>query len=105
MLDINRIISPPREGEPAGTALAMTAASKQFGAADAEIKSNLLRTQRSKVLHLQLRVGQYIATRATLTVRDFFLAYFYPSGPFTCISSKTSPDFFLCWLWLTLVPV
>ena len=28
-----------------------------------------------------------------LTARDFFLAYFYPSDPFTCIFSKTSPDF------------
>ena len=28
-----------------------------------------------------------------LTARDFFLAYFCPSGPFTCIFSKTSPDF------------
>ena len=34
-----------------------------------------------------------------------FLAYFYPSSPFTCIFSKTSPNFFLCWLWLTPVPV
>ena len=46
-----------------------------------------------------------MAIRATLTARDFFLAYFYPSSPFTRIFSKTSPDFFLCWLWLTLVPV
>ena len=41
-------------------------------------------------------VGQYIATHATLTARDFFPAKFYPPGPFTCIFSKTSPDFFLC---------
>ena len=27
------------------------------------------------------------------------------SSPFTCIFSKTSPNFFLRWLWLTLVPV
>ena len=40
-------------------------------------------------------VGQYIAIHATLTAMDFFLAYFYPSGPFTCIFSKTSSDFFL----------
>ena len=32
---------------------------------------------------------------AMLTARDFFLAYLYPSGPFTCIFSKTSPEFFL----------
>ena len=42
-----------------------------------------------------------MAKHATLTARDFFLAYFYTSGPFTCIFSKTSPDFSLCWLWLT----
>ena len=39
-------------------------------------------------------VGKYIALHTTLTARDFFLACFYPSGPFTCISSITSPDFF-----------
>ena len=31
---------------------------------------------------------------ATLTARDFFLVCFYPSGTFTCMFSKTSPDFF-----------
>ena len=36
----------------------------------------------------------YLDIHATLTARDFFLAYFYPSGPFTCIFSKTSPNFF-----------
>ena len=34
-----------------------------------------------------------------------FLPHFYPSSPFTCVFSKTSPDFFLRWLWLTPVPV
>ena len=57
------------------------------------------------VLPLKRRVGQYIAMHAMLTARDFFLPYFFPSGPFTCIFSKTSPDFFPCWLLLTLVPV
>ena len=46
------------------------------------------------VLPLKPGVGQYIAIHAMLTARDFFLAYFYSSGPFTCIFSKTSPDFF-----------
>ena len=46
-------------------------------------------------------VGQYIAIHATLTAKDFFLAYFYPSGPFTCIFSKTSPDFFCVGCGLT----
>ena len=70
-----------------------------------KLKSHLLRTQSSKVLILKPGVGPYMAIYATHTARDFFLAYFYPSGPFTCIFSKTSPDFSLCWLWLTLVPV
>ena len=38
-----------------------------------------LRTHSSKVLPLKPGVGQYIAMHATLTVRDFFLANFYPS--------------------------
>ena len=63
------------------------------------------RTQSLNVLPLKPGVGQYIAIHATLTARNFFLAYFYSSGPFTCIFSKTSPDIFLCWLWPTPVPV
>ena len=66
-----------------------------------KLKSHLVRTQSLNVLPLKPGVGQYIAMHATLTARDFFLVYFYTSGPFTCIFSKTSPDFSLCWLWLT----
>ena len=66
-----------------------------------KLKSHLLRTQSLNVLPLKPGVGQYIVIHATLTARDFFLAYFYTSGPFTCIFSKTAPDFSLCWLWLT----
>ena len=66
-----------------------------------KLKSHLMRTQSLNVLPLKPGVGQYIAIHATLTARDFFLAYFYTSGPFTCIFSKTSPKFPLCWLWLT----
>ena len=66
-----------------------------------KLKSHLVRTQSLNVLPLKPGVGQYIAMHATLTARDFFLAYFYTSSPFTCIFSKTSPDFSLCWLWLT----
>ena len=58
-----------------------------------KLKSHLVRTQSLNVLPLKPGVGQYIAIYATLTARDFFLAYFYPPGPFTCIFSKTSPDF------------
>ena len=50
-----------------------------------KLKSHLVRTQSLNVLPLKPGVGQYVAIHATLTVRDFFLAYFYPSGPFTCI--------------------
>ena len=53
----------------------------QWGAADADI-------------NVQPRVGQYIAIHGTLTAWDFFLTYFYPSGPFTCIFSQIYPDFF-----------
>ena len=72
-----------------------------------KLKSHLVRTQGLNVLPLKPGVGQHMAIHATLTIRDFFHAYFYPSGPFTCIFSKTSPPrfFFLCWLWLTPVPV
>ena len=66
-----------------------------------KLKSHLVRTQSLNVLPLKPGVGLYIAIHATLTARDFFLAYFYTSGPFTCIFSKTSPIFPLCWLWLT----
>ena len=60
-------------------------------------KSHLVSTQSLNVLPFKPWVGQYIAIHATLTAREFFLPYFYPSSPFTCIFSKTSPNFFLCW--------
>ena len=59
-----------------------------------KLKSHLLRTKSLKFLPLKPGVGQYIAMHATLPARDCFLDYFYPSSPFTCIFSKTSPDFF-----------
>ena len=70
-----------------------------------KLKSHLVRTQSLNVLPLKLKhgVGQYIAIHAMLTVKDFFLAYFYLSSPFTCIFSKAI--FFLHWKWLTMVPV
>ena len=58
-----------------------------------KLKSHLVRTQSLNFLPFKPGVSQYIAIHATLTARDFFLAYFYLSGPFTCIFSKTSPDF------------
>ena len=55
--------------------------SPQWGAADAEIKVPSGENTELKVLPLKPGVGQYIAIHATLTARDFFLAYFYPPGP------------------------
>ena len=60
-----------------------------------KLKPHLVRTQNLNVFLLKPGVGQYIAMHATLTSGDFFLAYFYPSGPFTCIFPKTSPDLFV----------
>ena len=68
-----------------------------------KLKSHLLSTHSLKVLPLKPGVGQYIAIHAMLTVRDFFLANYYPSSPFTCIFSKTS--WVLPVLWLIPVPV
>ena len=58
-----------------------------------KLKSHLMRTQSLNILPLKPRVGQCLAIHATPTARDFFLPYFYPSCPFTCIFSKTSHDF------------
>ena len=58
-----------------------------------KLKSHLVRTQSLKVPPLKHGVGQYITIHATLTASDFFLTYFYPSGPFTCIFQKPVPIF------------
>ena len=52
-----------------------------------------LHTQSFKILPITPGVGQYIAIHTMLTVRDFFLANFYPSGPFTSIFPKPFPSF------------
>ena len=59
-----------------------------------KLKSHLPRIQSLKVLPLKTGKDQYLAIHATLIARDFFVADFYPSGPFTCIFLKTSPEFF-----------
>ena len=53
-----------------------------------KLNSHLVRTQSLNVVLLKPGVGQYIAIHATLPARDFFLAFFYHSGPFTYIFSK-----------------
>ena len=42
-------------------------------------------------------VGQHITIHVTLTARDFCVAYFYPSDPFTCIcfQNRSGCCFFL----------
>ena len=60
-----------------------------------KLKSHLVRTQSLNVLPFKPGVGQYIAIHATLTARNFFLAYFYPSSPFTCIFFQNLSRFFL----------
>ena len=58
-----------------------------------KLMSHLMRTQSLNGLPLKPGVGQYIAIHATLTARDLFPAYFYPSGPFTYIFPKPIPIF------------
>ena len=66
----------------------------QWGIADAEIKVPSDENTELKDSPFEAWT-KYIDMHATLTARDFFLANFYPSGPFTCIFSKISPEFFL----------
>ena len=68
--------------------------SRSGGLRTQKLKSHPLRAQSLKVLPLKPGIGQYIAMHATFTARDFFLANFYPSGPFTCIFfPKPLPSF------------
>ena len=66
----------------------------QWGAADEEIKVPSGENTELNVLPLKPGVGQYIAIHATLTARDFFLAYFYTSSQFTCIFFQILSRFF-----------
>ena len=50
-----------------------------------KLKTNLLRTQSSKISPFKPGAGTYIAMHATPVARDSFLANFYPYGPFTWI--------------------
>ena len=60
----------------------------QWGAPDAEIKVPSGENTELKRSPLKPGVGEYIAMHATFTARDFLPAYFYPSGPLTCIFPK-----------------
>ena len=66
----------------------------QWGAVDAEIKVPSDENTELKGSPFNAW-SRSIAMYAMPTAKDFFLANFYPSGPFTCIFSKTSPEFFV----------
>ena len=74
--------------------LGSVAANPQWGAADAEIKVPSGEIRSLNVPPLKPGVGKKKkAIHAALTARDFFVAYFYPSGPFTSIFPKPLPIF------------
>ena len=58
-----------------------------------KLKSHLVRIQSLNVLPLKPGIGQYIAIHATLTTTDFFLVYFYISGPLPAFFPKPLPIF------------
>ena len=60
-----------------------------WGSAEAEIKVPSVENTELKGSPFKVRRGQYVAIYATLTARDFFLANFYPSGPFAFIFFKS----------------
>ena len=68
----------------------------QWGAAFAEIKVSSGENTELKGSPFKTWSRSVYCHPCTFTARDFFLANFYPSGPFTCLFSKTSPEFFLC---------
>ena len=69
-----------------------------------KLKTYLLRTQSSKVLPVKPGAGRYIAMLATPTANDFFWLISTPRSIHLHLF-QNSPAFFLCWLWLTPVPV
>ena len=78
---------------------------QQWGAADAEIKVPSDENKELKCSPFKTQSRSVYSLTCQAYCQGFFLTYFYPSSSFTCICSKTSPNFFLCLLWLTLVPV
>ena len=71
-----------------------------------KLKSHLLRTRKLKVLPLKSGVGQCMTIHTTLTARDTsLLISTFPAHFSVLFFFYFSPEVFLCWLWLTLVPV
>ena len=82
-----------RDGRHLGQLLCPTARPRSGELRTQKLKSHPVKPKSLNFLPLKPGVDKYIAIHATLTARDFFLAYSYPSGPFTRIFSNTSPDF------------
>ena len=73
----------------------------QWGAADAEIKvpsGKNTELKRSPFKALRRSIHSHTCYAYC---QGFLPCLFLHFRPFTCIFSKTSPDFFLCWFWLT----
>ena len=79
--------------------------SPQWGTAYAKSKDQSVENPEIKGFPFKTWSRSVKAMHDTSTAKDFFLVNFYPPEPFTCIFSKSSPDFFPYWLWLTPVPV
>ena len=80
-------------------------ATPQWGAADAEIKvpsGENTELKRSPFIAWSRSVYSYTCYAYC---QGFLPCLFLPFQSIHLHFSKTSPDFFLCWLWLTLVPV
>ena len=77
-----------------------------WGTADAEVKHPSVEYTEVKGSPFKAwSRSEYIYSFACApSAKDFFLVNFYPSDPFTCIFSKTSPEFFLLAV-VTPVPV
>ena len=65
----------------------------QWGAADAEIKVPSGENTELKRSPFKAWSRSIYSHTCYAYCQGFFLAYFYPSGPFTCIFPQTSPDF------------
>ena len=63
----------------------------QWGAADAETKVPSGENTELKRSPFQAWSRSVYSHTCSLTARDFFLAYFHPYGPFTCIFPKPLP--------------
>ena len=73
----------------------------QWGAADAEIKDPSGENTELKRSPFKAWSRSVYSHTCYAYCQGFLSCLFLHFGPFTCIFSKTSPDFSLCWLWLT----